>query len=102
MRLLDDERSSIVSACHKVAAGRVFRLYLFGSRTKSALKGEDIDLLMVVAPADLRSMQLDKHRFLYEIKTLIGEQKIDLIITTVEKIEKDEFLSKITERSLLL
>jgi len=102
MRLREAEHKGILSACNQVAAGRKHTLYLFGSRADSEKKGGDIDLLMVVSAENLKSMLLDKHHFLVEIKSKIGEQKIDLIITTEEHISKDEFLKSIKPDCILL
>jgi predicted nucleotidyltransferase len=77
-------------------------MYLFGSRVDPEKKGGDIDLLMVVTEADLKTMLLDKHHLLLAIKSKIGEQKIDLIITTEEKIAKDEFLKSLIPSCILL
>lgn len=102
MRLSDAERQGIIEACLKVAAGKSFSLFLFGSRVNDQAKGGDIDLLLCVQPHDLKSFLMQKHIFLREIKSNIGDQKIDLIITSEERMADDVFLSQIAASRILL
>lgn len=102
MRLTTDEINSILTACKSVADNRSFLLYLFGSRTNINMRGGDIDLLCKVSEADLSSFQMQKNLFLAEIKSKIGEQKIDFIIASPRMIEQDEFLKSIISSCVLL
>ena len=57
-------------------------IFLFGSRVDDSLKGGDIDLYVVPAKTLEKSEILDKKvDFLVKVKNLIGDQKIDLIIS---------------------
>lgn len=95
MRLTHDERLGIFEACASIAGHRAFSLFLFGSRVDDAARGGDIDLLCEVSAADLSSFQLEKHRFLAAIKSRVGDQKIDLIFATPDRIASDAFLRSI-------
>ncbi|MDM8567355.1 nucleotidyltransferase domain-containing protein [Candidatus Halobeggiatoa sp. HSG11] len=54
------------------------KVYLFGSRTDDNKKGGDIDLYI---ETDIQDNLLEKEiKFLVNLKKLIGEQKIDLVI----------------------
>lgn len=54
-------------------------LYLFGSRVDDSKKGGDIDLYVI--PENYQDkFSSKKMLFLLELKKLIGEQKIDLVI----------------------
>lgn len=78
-------------------------LRLFGSRVDDNAKGGDIDLLLIVKDEDTRARILfNKSEILTDIKTLIGEQKIDLIITTEQGIHDSAFLTSIYPDSKLL
>ena len=53
-------------------------LYLFGSRVDDNQKGGDIDLFVIPVTQDnLSDKKID---FLVQLKRIIGEQKIDLVI----------------------
>jgi predicted nucleotidyltransferase len=55
------------------------RIYLFGSRVDDRSSGGDIDLYIDVdKTADLREKKL---KFLIDLKSKIGDQKIDVIIS---------------------
>lgn len=73
------------------------KIYLFGSRTDSVKRGGDIDLLIIISDKDFQSLAAKKHYLLAEIKTLIGDQKIDITIISKNKISTDEFYQSIKE-----
>ena len=74
MRLSDFEVKSIKSSFEKVF--KKGAIYLFGSRVNDDKKGGDIDLY--IQPKDLVDLSLKKINFLVELKSKIGEQKIDV------------------------
>jgi predicted nucleotidyltransferase len=55
------------------------KIYLFGSRVNDCMKGGDIDLYIV--PASKKYLLEDKIKFLVDLKSKIGDQKIDVIIS---------------------
>ncbi|RME17802.1 MAG: nucleotidyltransferase domain-containing protein [Bdellovibrio sp.] len=64
-------------------------VYLFGSRTDDHAKGGDIDLIIISEKMGLE----EKLRFQGAVKQQIGDQKIDVILTTQESSQKDPFIS---------
>jgi len=78
MRLTPFEIQSIKQSIlnHFDAVSKVF---LFGSRTDDNQKGGDIDLYIQTPSIDLLSER--KINFLIEVKSKIGDQKIDVIIS---------------------
>jgi len=54
------------------------QIYLFGSRVDDSLKGGDIDLYI---QTDNSEVLIKKVKFLSQIKQMIGDQKIDVIIS---------------------
>jgi len=78
-------------------AERIFgagtEVYLFGSRVDDTRRGGDIDLYIV--PGEKTELFEKKSRFLAQLWSLIGEQKIDVIIAKdperpIEKIARKE------------
>ena len=76
MRLKDYEIQAIKDAVYQYDGDAV--IYLFGSRVNDALKGGDIDLLVISS----RLTYDDKLRIRQTIEEKIGERKIDIIITS--------------------
>lgn len=78
-------------------------LRLYGSRTKSELKGGDIDLLVLTeTPAIASELKANKAEILGTIFKEIEEQKIDLYFVDSETLKEDPFAQKILEESVLL
>jgi len=78
MRLQDFEKNSI-----KLIASHVFgkgsKVVLFGSRVYDDIKGGDIDLY--IQPSDKNDLWKKKIDFLVWLKSTLGDQKIDVIIS---------------------
>ena len=53
-------------------------IYLFGSRVDDTKKGGDIDLYIVTQDSDKVRKKIN---FLTQLKNLIGEQKIDVVLS---------------------
>lgn len=53
-------------------------IYLFGSRVDDNLKGGDIDLYII--PESREILKGKKRKFLIDLKSKIGDQKIDVIV----------------------
>ncbi|MEK6775167.1 MAG: nucleotidyltransferase domain-containing protein [Bdellovibrionota bacterium] len=94
MRLLEKEILIIKKIFSDEIKGS-YDLKLFGSRTDDMKKGGDIDLLLVVDPIYLKISRIAKYKILDQLYQELGEQKIDIVITTAELLEKDSFLSQI-------
>lgn len=98
MRLSDDETHGIISALNDFIKDSA-SIYLYGSRAKVELKGGDIDLLLI---SDQKNLSSDKHLLLIAIKDKIGDQKIDLSISTEKDAMSDPFLDSIFKEAILL
>ncbi len=77
MRLTQFEVKSILNSLYKVF-GRTAKVFLFGSRVDNTIKGGDIDLYIQASDINIRK----KFKFLIDLKSQIGEQKIDVILAT--------------------
>ena len=86
MRLCDYEVSAIKQSAHEIL-GEEVKVYLFGSRMFDDKKGGDIDLLMEV-PHGVGDLVRKKLQIVSKIQRLVGEQKIDLIITHFQEFSK--------------
>lgn len=101
MRLTPHQKNGIIIAIMPFLKNNQADLRLYGSRTKTHLLGGDIDLLLVVKNTALTSELIEnKHYLLSAIKQNIGDQKIDLIITSSEQLEADAFLKMIYPESI--
>ena len=79
MRLTDSEREAILASIAR--EDEEAEVFLHGSRVDDGRRGGDIDLLVVSTRIDLRA----KLRILRRIQERIGEQKIDLFVTSNSK-----------------
>lgn len=91
MRLSDRERSAIVDTIAQHAT-QSFELYLHGSRVDDTRKGGDIDLLLLSSDEQTNYLQKNKHILLADIKEKIGDQKIDLTISSNTQVTTDPFV----------
>ena len=78
MRLQDFEISTIKSAASHIF-GNGSKVVLFGSRVNDDVKGGDIDLY--IQPSDKNNLWEKKIDFLVQLKSAIGDQKIDVVIS---------------------
>lgn len=95
MRLSEQDVRAIVGTFSPILKRYDGELYLFGSRVDDRKKGGDIDLLVVVAAPSIPLVAAEKLRIVDLIQRKIGEQRIDVTITSQEKIQCDEFLQSI-------
>ena len=78
-------------------------MWLFGSRADDSRSGGDIDLLVVLSDeAALQAALPWKARFLVAAKTLVGDQRIDLVMTTGARMRDDPFLQGILPQAVPL
>ena len=96
MRLSDEERGALKEIVLRADPGA--EIYLFGSRTEDALKGGDIDLLIVSERLGFP----DKIDLLVQMKNALGEQKIDVLIKTARDARLDPFARRALESALRL
>lgn len=79
MRLSDYEKESLKHAA-LACFGQGTRLRLFGSRADEHRQGGDIDLLIESTLTDPADIAKAHTRFLSQIYTRLGEQKVDVLI----------------------
>jgi len=60
--------------------GAESHLWLFGSRVDDNKRGGDIDLYMQTTESDTKKLVQSRIRFLTDLDSRLGEQKIDLVI----------------------
>ena len=103
MRLSNKQIESIISALTPYIGNEQAELRLYGSRVHDELKGGDIDLLLLVEQSAVTTALYEqKHYILAAIKKLLGDQKIDLLITDRKKVNEDSFLKMIEPTSQCL
>lgn len=103
MRLTQKECDEIVASFEDIIENNWAELRLYGSRVNDALRGGDIDLLLLVEkPALLDALRARKHYLLADIKNRIGDQKIDLTLASPKELEEEAFLKVIYPQSLLI
>ena len=93
MRLSEFEIETIKELAEK-HFGEGTTVYLFGSRTDENKKGGDIDLF--ITNKDERRLNIEaKVRFLAELKTKIGDRKIDVVFDNDFTRQKENFYRSI-------
>ncbi len=76
MRLKQAERSAILKTIRR--RDPAASVYLFGSRVRDDARGGDIDLIAV----SRLSLERERHGILDDLCDELGEQKIDLVVTS--------------------
>lgn len=98
MRLLESELESIKQAFYNTFQNG--KIYLFGSRVDDEKKGGDIDLYIDLNSCmSVKEKMQRKSEFRLALNELIGEQKIDIIIS---KDKKRGIEQEILKTSILL
>jgi len=96
MRLTQFEKNTILNVSREFY-GKNSKISLFGSRVDDSQKGGDIDLLI---EPEWKKFDLEyKLYFLVSLKSMIGDQKIDLVI---DQGEDNLFMNSIRSKSFLL
>ncbi len=102
IRLSEYEFQTIIKHFGSLLNQIPFELYLFGSRTDITKKGGDIDLMIILFTEYDYLWFLDQKIFLIShIKGLLDDQKIDLLVTTPDKIKNDPFIATLNQKILL-
>jgi hypothetical protein len=100
MRITEQEHSTIKQLSIKFFGERV-RIWLFGSRADDSKKGGDIDLYL--QSDEPSSLLFDKKiNFLVELKQLIGDQQIDLVVHSTRDSMKQTIHYLAEETGILL
>jgi uncharacterized protein len=88
MRLTSFEVENIVNLARN-KFGEDVKVILFGSRTDDSKRGGDIDLLIVPSgEKDIAKLTLLEIQLLAGLKLAIGDQKIDILIKTIDDTNK--------------
>jgi predicted nucleotidyltransferase len=93
MRLPERERAALREIVRR--ADPAAEVCLYGSRADDALKGGDIDLLIVSERLTLA----DKLDFLVQMKDALGERRIDILIRTSESARSDPFARDVLKKT---
>ncbi|MGQ3891706.1 hypothetical protein [Legionella sp. CNM-4043-24] len=103
MRLTSQQIEDLIRAITPYLDKMSAELRLYGSRVDDTCRGGDIDLLLLLdSPEHAMALKSEKHYILASIKKYLGDQKIDLLITS-RGIETDAtFLNIIYPKSILL
>jgi predicted nucleotidyltransferase len=100
MRISEEEITLIKKLARQIF-GNGTKVFLFGSRVDDRKKGGDIDLFIT---GEQKSNYTVAHKidFLVELKSLIGDQKIDVILDTESTRQKKQFHRSITRQAVEL
>jgi len=77
------------------------KVFLFGSRTSDSKRGGDIDLFITNNQKSKLTLSA-KIEFLTELKLLIGEQKIDVVLDTESTRSKKQFYNSVRKEAIKL
>jgi uncharacterized protein len=94
MRLNDFEMNTIKETASRYF-GRSCRVILFGSRADDSAKGGDIDLFIETRQSIKNALDR-KPYFLVELKTKIGDRKIDVVLKGLNS--RDKLIYKVAEK----
>lgn len=100
MRITENEISAIKSLAKK-NFGNGTLVFLFGSRIDDDKKGGDIDLFITNKEKSKLTIS-SKIEFLTELKLLIGEQKIDVVLDNAFTRQKKQFYRTVTQQAVEL
>lgn len=102
MRLLKNEILNIQKVFARNLKDIPFSLYLFGSRVDDQKRGGDTYLLLLVSDIDFEKVYSQKSLLKFDLEDAVGDQKVDLTLTTSQKIKDDDFLTLISQEMIEL
>ena len=100
MRISKQEIASIKELAVNIF-GKETKVLLFGSRIVDHKRGGDIDLFVTNNKKENLTLAA-KINFLVELKLLIGEQKIDVVLDTESTRSKKQFYNSIKQQAIEL
>ena len=100
MRITREEKDIIKRVAKKIFSDQA-QIYLFGSRTSDKKKGGDIDLFITSKNKQNLTLRA-KLSFLAELKSIMGDQKIDVVLDTKATKAKDSFYRSIKKQAVEL
>jgi predicted nucleotidyltransferase len=98
MRLDENEIATIKKLAVK-HFGNGTKVFLFGSRAHDDKKGGDIDLFITNENRTKLTLAT-KIDFLTDLKSIIGDQKIDVVLDTNSIRRKNQFYQSVTKKSV--
>lgn len=103
MRLSDGTIKLIVKGFEEFSdCPKQYELYVFGSRVDPHKRGGDIDILLIVEPAQVDAMKIIRHRLVGSLKKYIDDQKLDLTIMGKDNLSSDPFYQAIKDSLILI
>ena len=97
---LTESQIQLINQTAKERFGIMVKVYLFGSRTDDNKRGGDIDLLIRTHKESMASLK-NKLLFIVDLKTKIGDRKIDVVFDSKDKYSGN-FLDSIKQQSVEL
>lgn len=95
MRLRQKEISSLTNVFKKYKLLPDCKVFLFGSRLDINKKGGDIDLLLLCPENQYKNILEKKLLIKSELEFSVDDQRVDLTLTTLNKLKTDPFLLSI-------
>ena len=102
MRISNTEILKIKKVLNQFISDLDYKIYLFGSRADDSKKGGDVDLLLLVKSNDFEKVYQKKAFIKFELETALGDQRVDLTLTTEEKKQDDLFITHVFENAIEL
>ncbi len=99
MRLTEHQKKSIIENS-KIIFGEDSKIYLFGSRVDDNKRGGDIDLFVECAKD--KNNYDNKISFVARLYVAIGEQKIDVVLKTIDEEDDRLIVSEALSKGILL
>lgn len=96
---ISNKEIEVIKKLAVVIFGEGTKVLLFGSRTDDRMKGGDIDLLI----SNNQESQLTlsaKIKFITELKLIIGDQKIDVVLDSESTRKKKSFYHSIKQQAV--
>lgn len=78
------------------------KLWLFGSRVDDTKRGGDIDLCVQTHELDRKTQFERKMHFLMDLEKYLGEQKIDLVLTSFDDVDERTIVQHALKTGVLL
>ena len=100
MRITREEKNIIKELAIKIFGDQT-QVYLFGSRTSDKMRGGDIDLFITSKNKQNLTLR-SKLSFLAKLKSIIGDQKIDVVMDTEATKAKGSFYRSIKKQAVEL
>lgn len=102
MRLNSRDIQKILATVKNHLQNMNHQVFLFGSRLDDRKRGGDIDLLLCVDHDDFEPAHSKKALLKFELEDVLGDQRVDLTLTTPKKMSDDEFIKSIVSSAQML